>query len=512
MRADETGQPAGGNDVSLASLEQHPEFLHEFIALDEQWPRFMLQDPYGLQLGRIGLHVAAHSFVVLEAGEVVGRAVSVPVSWGVEDPLPERGWDAAIESAVEVLLSNSPPRCLCALEITLSRAARGGGLGAAVLRLLRVEAARGSFEGLVAPVRPTGKASHPKSSMAEYLATQRVAGMGDPWLEAHESMGAEVHAIAELSMTIPATFDTWRAWTGIDPATIDGPEMFVPGALAPVMLDHANRIGTYVEPNIWCKHRLVSERSRADGDATDFRSRGQVETGAVSGDGAVIDLRDFDSVVVPPEIPEGWSVTAASGSLLVDAEELEYETFLRAQYCKHSDSGRVEEYEQWRDRSEFVVVLDPDGTVQGAVRILFGPYDELPVGAFERNEAYPTDPVLEYASLSVRPECRKTGVTEWLYRAVWQQATLRGAAGMVAIGETWLMALLNDTYEFGFRQLGPERQYMGGDCFVMGTDVGSLMQRMLRQPSLFEWGSGEIDLRDIPRAEVRSAVEELRRS
>ena len=522
-----------GGGLRLVSLAARPDLLEEFIALDDLWQGFMLEDPYALLLGRVGLHVASYAHLLMEGDEVLGRTVTVPVTWSVEDDLPARGWDAAIESAVEVLLSIAPARCTCALEVTLHRHTKGRGLGGEVLKLLREDAAARSLEGVIVPVRPTGKSSDPRQPMEDYLAGLRAEGRTDPWLGVHESLGGEVAGVAELSMTISATFESWKSWTGIDPDEVDGAEMTVDGGLAPVLLDRGNRTGTYVEANVWCKHRLSPPAVSVPepvGAEIDLRDQTGAGTGAGTGDStataeidlrdhtggapteAEADLRDFDSVPVPPEPSDGWRVTLAEGDLVAEAEKLEYETFHAAGFCGESALERVEAYDPWRGISHFVVVVDPDGVLQGTVRFMLGDYDQLPVGAFERTGTYPPDPVLEYASLSVRPGCRKTGVTEWLYRAVWQQATLRGAASMVAIGETWLMDLLNEAYEFGFEQLGPTRWYMGGDCFAMGTAMADLMQRMLRQPSLFDWGSSVIPLEDIPLPEIRSAVAELRRS
>lgn len=483
--------------ITLWSLEEHPERLGEFLEFDELWPPFMLQDPLGLLLTKVGALVASSMYVIVDESSdtVLGRAVSIPVHWSIDDALPKRGWDAAIEAGIECITMGLTPRCLCALEITLGLSSRGSGLSRRVLELLRQSAIDRSFEGLVAPVRPTKKAFHLNMAMSDYLSARTDGGfLVDPWLRVHQELGAEVDSTADISMTIAATFDEWAEWTGTDPGTIEAPEMAVEGGLAPVLLDHHNRTGTYVEPNVWCKHRLA-----------DF-------AGLAAASDAEIDLRDTDSVPVPPQIPEGWQVAVAEDRLVHEAEQLEYRTFMAAGYCEPSETSRVVEFEPWRDASEFVTVLSPDGHVQGAVRMVVGDFGDLPAASFERYESFPPDPLLEYASLSVSPECRKSGVAEWLFRAVWQQMLRHGAAGMVAIGEQWLLETLNEVHGLGFQQLGPSRWYMGGDCFIMGTDTTSLIARLKRQPSFFRWATTEIDLRDLPRPDVRSAIAELRRS
>jgi hypothetical protein len=40
--------------------------------------------------------------------------------------------------------------------------------------------------------------------------------------------------------------------------------------------------------------------------------------------------RRYDSVPVPPDIPEGWAVTTATGPMVGQAEALEYSVFSAA--------------------------------------------------------------------------------------------------------------------------------------------------------------------------------------
>jgi GNAT superfamily N-acetyltransferase len=167
------------------------------------------------------------------------------------------------------------------------------------------------------------------------------------------------------------------------------------------------------------------------------------------------------------------------------------------------------EYDPWRPLSRFAVVVSDTGGLCGAVRVLVGAYQDLPAGRFDRDRAWPDDPVLEYASLAVDPTVRSTGVAEALYRQVWQDAVRAGARGMVCIGEDWLFKILNDTYGFGFEPLGPSRWYMGGECMPMGVDIGELAVRLEEQPSFFSWVSTGLDPADVPSDQVRQALAHL---
>lgn len=222
------------------------------------------------------------------------------------------------------------------------------------------------------------------------------------------------------------------------------------------------------------------------------------------------DDRPFDSVPVPPDLPDGWELTTAVGEQIQKAEHLEYEVFSAVGFCAPTRSGRAEEFDQWRSASSFRIVVSETGQIMGVVRVIFGEYATLPIGSFRRFRQYPPDPVLEYASLAVPDDVRRSGVAEALYRGVWQDAIRMGAGGIAGIGATWILKVLNDVYNFGFEELGEGRFYMGGDCLPIGTSVSCLIERLKKQPSFFRWVTAEVDLRDLPVPTVRSAVADVR--
>lgn len=224
----------------------------------------------------------------------------------------------------------------------------------------------------------------------------------------------------------------------------------------------------------------------------------------------VIDDRSFDSVPVPPDLPRDWQLTTAIGEQIEQAERLEYEVFSAIGFCAPSRSGRAEEYDPWQEASSFRIVVSDTGTIMGVVRVIFGEYAALPIGSFRQYREYPPDPVLEYASLAVPSDVRRTGVAEALYRGVWQDAIRMGAGGIAGIGADWILGILNDIYNFGFEELGEGRFYMGSDCIPVGTAVSCLIERLKRQPSFFRWVTAEVDLRDLPIPSVRTAVADVR--
>ena len=249
----------------MPTLAERPDLAGEFHGLSSLWPEFMLQDATGELQHDLFHHSREHyldwQFAVLDPadpGTLLGRASAVGVSWPADSPeLPARGWDAAIEEAIRLAVSGQPPVSVCALEISLTEAARGRGLArACVSRLCGIGAERG-LQALFAPVRPPAKAAAPEISMAEYLARRRDDGSHpDSWLRTHVQLGGEVLGVAPLAMTITGTYQQWQQWTGRDFSREPGTTALVEGALAPVMLDPVAEVASYIEPNVWIRHRL----------------------------------------------------------------------------------------------------------------------------------------------------------------------------------------------------------------------------------------------------------------
>ena len=108
---------------------------------------------------------------------------------------------------------------------------------------------------MLAPVRPSQKHQFPLIAMTDYITWKRGDGLlFDAWLRTHQRMGAQLVKVAPESMRITGTVQEWHAWTVMD---FPGSGQFiVPGALAPVHIDHEADQGTYIEPNVWMLHTL----------------------------------------------------------------------------------------------------------------------------------------------------------------------------------------------------------------------------------------------------------------
>lgn len=242
------------------SLEQDPELrapAYEF-ADDEPGAAFMQHDSISdlITSRRMARHWPAYLLAfVLDDGSVAARAVSIPFNADLpgRQELPDTGWDGVVQWAFEDLFDEVVPTSACALEIAVAKRHRGKGLSGAAIMALRGTARRHGLRELIAPLRPPDKASEPSVPMNVFMQRARPDGLpADRWLRAHVRAGATLVRVAPRSMTVLGTIAQWREWTGL-PLEDDGPT-HVPGALAPVLINHQLDLGVYAEPNVWARH------------------------------------------------------------------------------------------------------------------------------------------------------------------------------------------------------------------------------------------------------------------
>ncbi|NJL93859.1 MAG: GNAT family N-acetyltransferase [Anaerolineae bacterium] len=195
--------------------------------------------------------------LVNEDDRALGRGYSLPTAWsGIPAELPDRGWDAALETGVANYLAGHPNNVVSAIEITLRPELRGQGLSRVILSAMKTAARAAGYQQLIAPVRPTLKARYPLTPMPEYITWTEADGSApfDPWLRVHWRAGASIARVAPQSMTIPGSVAQWEHWTGMRfPAS---GRYAVPEALEPIEIDRAADRGLYVEPNVWMVHPL----------------------------------------------------------------------------------------------------------------------------------------------------------------------------------------------------------------------------------------------------------------
>ena len=234
-------------------LEDHAQG-EDFLC---QWPMFMFHDPvadehYPVMYERCP---EFQFYVIDEAGSLLANGNSIPVAWdGSEEDLPD-GWDGALLRGSVEPQRGMPATALCALQATVSRRFGARGLGPALVNAMKLLAHDAGLISLIAPVRPSLKATYPLIPIDDYVMWRREDGLFfDPWLRVHERLGASVLAVAPESMRISGTRTEWETWTGLT-FSASG-EYVVDGALVPVAFDAEDNQGVYVEPNVWMLDRL----------------------------------------------------------------------------------------------------------------------------------------------------------------------------------------------------------------------------------------------------------------
>jgi GNAT superfamily N-acetyltransferase len=241
----------------IVPLVERLELLADMRELTSTWPPFMLKDPIGNRLfPKVPELFPEYQLLALDGdGHLVGRLIAAPFPYdGDEQSLPDRGWDAVLEAAVEGR-GQRLPTAVSLLEARIAPAAQGQGLSRRLLAAARSRAAALGYRDLFGPVRPTAKPDEPQAPMTEYVRRLRADGLPfDPWLRVHVRLGGQIVKVCPTSMTVPGTLAEWRAWTGL-PLTTSGPHD-VPGALVPIHVSVEHDHCVYIEPNVWIHHRL----------------------------------------------------------------------------------------------------------------------------------------------------------------------------------------------------------------------------------------------------------------
>jgi GNAT superfamily N-acetyltransferase len=219
------------------SARTFPEYMHHNDSGTRYWGRLYDEHP-DYQLG------------LLDGDELVAEFHSLPLAWdGTLADLPP-GWDDVFPRGFE---SGREPTALSALALSVRPDRQGQRLSSFMLNAMRDAARAGGLDALIAPVRPTLKASYPLIPIERYVEWRREDGFHvDPWIRIHEHVGGEILAPAPDSMTIEARVADWEEWTGMR-FPEDG-EYVVPEMLAPLVV--VDGVGRHVEPNVWMVHSV----------------------------------------------------------------------------------------------------------------------------------------------------------------------------------------------------------------------------------------------------------------
>jgi hypothetical protein len=223
-------------------------------ALRTVWPEFIFHDPVVPDyIGRVETYFPQFDVLLLDDGQVVAGGWGVPIRWdGTVGALPD-GYDGALVSAVTEHEASTPADTLCIMAAAVKADRQGGGLAGKTLAALRERAIAAGLERVVAPVRPALKSRYPLAPMERFARWARTDGLHiDPWIRAHQRLGATILAPAPRSMIIIGTVAEWEDWTAM--AYPETGQYVVPDALDLVTIDREQDRGTYAETNLWMRH------------------------------------------------------------------------------------------------------------------------------------------------------------------------------------------------------------------------------------------------------------------
>lgn len=138
-----------------------------------------------------------------------------------------------------------------AVAVGISETRRG--LAGEVLTALRTRAGEAGLSHVIAPLRPTLKPKYPLTPMVTFATWTRPDGLSiDPWIRAHQRMGATILAPCARSMVMTGTVAEWESWTDMVFPETGG--YVIPDALGLVDINRAADVGTYIEEGLWVQH------------------------------------------------------------------------------------------------------------------------------------------------------------------------------------------------------------------------------------------------------------------
>ena len=200
----------------VASYAERPDLAARTDEIEDVWAEFIHHANLNRHWHRLRDDYPDHQLVLYdeETDTMLGRGQTLPFRWdGTFDDLPD-GVEGVFRRVFEEDVAE--PTTLTAVVAVLDPRAQGLGLSSRIIEGMRGVAARYGLDCLVAPVRPTLKAQYPLTPMERYVEWRRSDGqLVDPWLRAHERLGAEILGICPGSLVVTGTVAEWEEWTGM---------------------------------------------------------------------------------------------------------------------------------------------------------------------------------------------------------------------------------------------------------------------------------------------------------
>lgn len=222
----------------------------------EGFPSFIIGDQNVKHfIGRVRELFGEYNIMLVNQGdEPVATGWGVPISWSGEFPdLPET-FAHVLQRSLESYDAPDVADTFVICGAVVHPARKGSGVAQALIGALIDSAAIHSLSKVIAPVRPTLKHQYPLQSVDAYAKWVRSDGLPwDPWLRLHVRLGGEVIGLAGKAQTMIGTIAQWEEWSGLE--FPESGDYVIPDGMAPLHIDKSADLGTYVEPNVWIRHR-----------------------------------------------------------------------------------------------------------------------------------------------------------------------------------------------------------------------------------------------------------------
>lgn len=222
---------------------------------DGAFPAFITADAVvRTYVWRVREWFADLNIVLVSGDQPVATGWGVPIRWNGEVSDLPAGYTDAIRRAVELRESAGQADTFVVCGGIVDPAMGRRGIAGELIGVLRDLPAAADLARVVAPVRPTLKATYPLTPIETFSTWRRDDGLPlDPWLRTHVRTGGRVLASAPHSQTMTGTVEEWERWTSLTlPST---GHYVIPHGLSPLYIDREANLGTYTEPNIWVQHR-----------------------------------------------------------------------------------------------------------------------------------------------------------------------------------------------------------------------------------------------------------------
>jgi len=246
-------------NYDMTTIDQSPDYAEEIEQLSQQICPAFLCRAHDYHWDAVLKRFARFQLLFISGGDLIGVGHTVPLHWGNDYGSLPNTIEEVIISAIGCSVIDKSPNTLAALAVMVSDRCRGFGLSKKILTAMKQLAASHDLGSLLVPVRPKLKSRFPLTPLDQYVNWKRTDGNPfDPSLREHWEMGASVLGTIPKAVTVKGSVEEWENWTDMQFA--ESGEFIVEGALKPVIIDRANNLGQYEDPNVWMLHKLSAAR------------------------------------------------------------------------------------------------------------------------------------------------------------------------------------------------------------------------------------------------------------